>query len=352
MKKTLALLLALVLLAGLLSACGKLPTPQTPETPAPTEAPVPTETPAPTEEPAPAETPAPAEEPDLDPAELHPLLWKVTDPEGHTLYLFGTIHVGDSRNKAVLEKLTPILTSCDALAVEFDVVAYQQDLNAVMDDYKQFLYTDGTTIKDHMPAELYERCTELLGQVGAYSPVMDIYNLGLWSQLTEQAALMTQSSLDAGFAMDSLLINLAYEKQIPVRSVESASFQMGLLNSFSDELYLLLIESVLDGLEEYGANVDRLYATWLSGDYDAVVALLNEEDEDTADYTEEQLALVADYNRALLDDRNLGMAQVAQSYLAAGDTVFFAVGTAHMVDTLGLVQLLRDAGCTVEQVDY
>ena len=83
------------------------------------------------------------------------IIWKVTDPEGHTLYLFGTIHVGDARSDAVLEKVSPFLLSCDALAVEFDLVAYEKDLGAVMADYQQFVYTDGSTVRDRMPEELY-----------------------------------------------------------------------------------------------------------------------------------------------------------------------------------------------------
>ncbi len=340
MKRIFSLLLALLMMVSLLTACGKTPEPS----PAPA-------TPAPTPDPAP-ESPAPTlQTPEFDPGDLHPMLWKVTDPDGHSLFLFGTIHVGDERNPAVLEKISPFLLSCDALAVEFDVVAYQEDMSAMMADYQQFVYTDGTTVKDHMPEDLYSRCAELLGKAGAYSPLLDYYNLGMWAQLVEQAALMTTSDLSPEQAMDTLLIHLAYEQEIPVLSVESASFQTGLLNSFPDELNLLIMEETLNSLDEYGENIAKLYSAWLDGDYDAVQAL-TEGDEDTADYTEEQLAMIDDYNRAMLDDRNLGMADKALEYLAGGDPVFFAVGAAHLVGDMGLVQLLRDRGCIVERVDY
>ena len=58
------------------------------------------------------------------------------------------------------------------------------------------------------------------------------------------------------------------------------------------------------------------------------------------------------YNRALLDDRNLGMRDRAIEYIAGGRTVFFAVGAAHMANDVGLVKLLADAGYTVEAVSY
>ena len=230
-------------------------------------------------------------------------------------------------------------------------MAYESDLAAAMADYQQFLYTDGSTIRDHMPEDLYLRCGELLREAKAYSPMLDMYNLGMWANLTETAALMVYSKLDPEMGMDRMLIALAYAIEIPVLSIESASFQMSLLNSFPDELNLLMIRDTLENLDSYGESIDGLYEAWLSGDYDRILALMSEED-DSADYTEEQLQMLADYNKAMLEDRNRGMAQAALSYLESGDTVFLAVGTAHMLDELGLVQLLTDAGCTVERVDY
>ena len=85
-------------------------------------------------------------------------MWKATDADGHTLYLFGTIHVGDGRSDAVLEHIAPTLERCDALAVEFDVVAYQKDLGAAAESMTRFMLTDGTTIEDYLPKELYAAC--------------------------------------------------------------------------------------------------------------------------------------------------------------------------------------------------
>ena len=49
--------------------------------------------------------------PDLptEAADVHPMLFHVTSPDGAEGWLFGTIHVGDRRIDTALEKLKPYL---------------------------------------------------------------------------------------------------------------------------------------------------------------------------------------------------------------------------------------------------
>ena len=52
-------------------------------------------------------------------------------------------------------------------------------------------------------------------------------------------------------------------------------------------------------------------------------------------------------------NRNDGMLEVLKGYLESGETVFVAVGLAHLLDeTNGLVDTLRAAGYTVELVEF
>ena len=67
--------------------------------------------------------------------------------------------------------------------------------------------------------------------------------------------------------------------------------------------------------------------------------------------SEQERAIYEEYYGALQWDRNAAMAEVAVSYLESGRTVFFAVGTAHVVGSGGLVDLLRQAGYTVTRID-
>ena len=252
---------------------------------------------------------------------------------------------------SVMKIVTRVLDGCDALAVEFDTVAYNSDTETAMKDMLQFLYRDGTTIADHMPEELYDRAVALLEEAKAYNPVLEYYNTAMWSLLCEQAAAALYATIDFENATESHLINYAYSHGKPVHSVESASFQYAMMNGFPEELNLMLIEDTLEGLDEYGESLNELFDTWLSGDYDEICKLaLSEYDEEAL--TEEELQMLKDYDKAMLDDRNLGMAEKAKEYLASGETVFFAVGTAHMLAEPGIVNLLREAGYTVERYEY
>lgn len=350
MKRIAAIISAVFVLLSL-CACAGDPREGTDDTLAIVETPGETESAAVTENSAQTEGSV-SDEPDPDTVvSVSPLLWRVTDTNGHELYLFGTIHAGDERNDRVFERISPVLANCDALAVEFDTVAYENDIARMTRDVAQYVLIDGTTISDHMPDELYSRAADLLNRAKMYPELYKKYNLAWWAQLVDTAMLTLYSDLDTEKGMETFLIDFAYEKEMPVLDVESASFQMSLLNSFENELYILLIEDELNGADTYGDELDALYELWLSGDLDAFWGYLATED-DEHEYTEEQIALIEDYDRRLLDDRNLGMFDRAVEYLESGDTVFFAVGAAHMANEAGLVRLLTDAGYTVETVDY
>ena len=73
-------------------------------------------------------------------------------------------------------------------------------------------------------------------------------------------------------------------------------------------------------------------------------------------YTPEDLAeiegYIAEYNQAIAVQRDELMLEKAIEYLEGEQTVFFAVGLAHVLGETGLVDALREAGYTVSLVTY
>ena len=150
--------------------------------------------------------------------------------------------------------------------------------------------------------------------------------------------------------MDMRLLKLAKEQSKEIREVESTLEQIEMFADFSPELQVLLLEETIAyTAAEYCTEVRSLYDQWCAGDEAALRELLAE---DKSDLTEEDMTLYQEYLDAMIIRRNENMLDVATAYLESGDTVFYAVGLAHLLQENGLVDTLRDAGYTVEQVIY
>ena len=200
-----------------------------------------------------------------------------------------------------------------------------------------------------LDAELYDKAVKLLRISGNYNSAMDYMMPYFWSSSIDNFYI-TLSGLQTEKGMDMRLLKLAKEQSKEIREVESTLEQIEMFADFSPELQVLLLEEAIAyTAAEYCAEVRSLYDQWCAGDEAALRELLAE---DKSDLTEEDMTLYQEYLDAMIIRRNENMLDVATSYLESGDTVFYAVGLAHLLQENGLVDTLRDAGYTVEQVIY
>lgn len=280
---------------------------------------------------------------------ISPLLWRVSDGSGHSIYLFGTIHIGDERTYAAIGQVEKYIDECDAVAVEFDVIAYSNDMEANIRDLQQFFYTDGTTIRDHISPELVDRVITLLNGVGAYTPVYERMNAAMWSQLVSDVLLMTKTDLASDYGADMNILDKCHTEGKEILELESASLQYGVINAFGDSFYEYMINSSLDSAEFYGEACEAMYTAWLEGDADTLLEFVG--DGAAGGYEEGVPAEEIDeYNYKMGTERNLGMFKKARAWLDSGKKVFVTAGEAHMLAADGLVSLFEDAGYKVEKI--
>lgn len=345
MKKLIALLLCMVMMLGL-AACGQNDEPATT-----TEA-VPTTT-VPTE-PSVPETTVPVTEPEVtEPAEstITPLLYKVTDSEGNVAWLFGSIHVGEEYFYPLPDYVLDAYESSDALAVEFDIVSFEKDIDAQIEALQQMVYTDGTTITDHISEELYNDAKAVLKDLNIYSSALDYYVPSMWSSFID-SGMISQMGVDTSLGIDMYFLNRAHEENKTILDVESAAFQYGMMAGYSEELQVLLLEASVESaglVEESKADLQQLVQAWAAGDEAAFSALINAEEEFES---AEEEALYNEYNHAMITSRNLNMADFAEDALKSGEEVFIVVGAAHIVGEGAMAELLAERGYTVEIVRY
>ena len=285
---------------------------------------------------------------------ITPLLYEVTDGQGGKLYLFGTIHAGDTRMAHLPETVTDALFSSDELAVEFDDEAYYdmlaEDEGLIEDFQKAYFYLDGSTISNHVDSDLYRAALPMMLVTGSYSTLVEYMKPTLWAQEIESFLLKTSGTLCSSYGADYTLMALARDNGIPIVGAESDHEHATLLGRYSDGVQEMLLASAVSiSRAEYLAEIESFYELWCSGDEDAIRAYLRQ-DETPEDLTAEELALYEEYVNSLETQRNAQMIEACRGYLGSGKTVLCAVGIAHLLGEGGLVDQLRAAGYAVEIV--
>lgn len=287
-----------------------------------------------------------------------PLFYRVTGKDGEEMWLLGTIHVGDSRTAFLPQEIYNALDASDALAVEFDIQQFDeniaQDPELAMEIMESYYYTDGTKLADHVDSDLYKSAITALKATGNYDLMgsAELMRPSVAGMMLDNYVTRQGYRLSPDKGVDNRLLTRAKAKGLTILDVESAEDQFEMMKDFSEDLQALLLSGSLEAnpFENHAATVE-LYELWCKGDEAALIKAINEEAA-SEEMTEEERKLFDEYQHAMGTDRNDDMLDVAEDYLESGDTVFYAVGLAHLLAEDGLVNTLRDAGYTVELVSY
>ncbi len=294
---------------------------------------------------------------------IDPLFWEVEGSNGGKLYLLGTIHAADSSTYRLPEKIMNAYFESDSLAVECNTLAYQNNIVAQLNSAKDMMYTDGTTIADHIDPELYqlmktyvsENMTPSIQAMGYTTETLDRCKPSVWMSVMDNMSVEA-AGLDTNLGIDTHFLTIATAQSKDIIEVESVDFQMGMLAGFSDDVYDMLLSSYVSStLAEQGAALSDIYKDWQVGNAENLLTYdVTPEDFEGQDATKEEIdeyiSLYNEYNDAMLNNRNIGMADTAENMLNNGQKVFYIVGAAHMVGTTGIVALLRQRGFTVKQI--
>lgn len=283
-----------------------------------------------------------------------PLFYKVTNEEGKTMWLIGTIHAGDQRTTRLPHVIYDAFAESAALAVEFDVNAFEKSVLSDPELQAQlsaaYYYSDGSLISQHLDPELLQKLQDMILISGCNNANAQYYRTVIWWNLLNDFYLRQDPGLSAAMGIDKILLEMAQASEKPVLELESGLSHVQTLAGFSDELQALLLRQMLEKRTyTYSQEIRAEYESWCRGD---VEALLNSILGNPEDLSEEEQLLLEEYRNAMYTDRNARMLSKALEYLEGEETIFYAVGYAHLLGETGLLQGLQDAGYTVELVSY
>lgn len=298
--------------------------------------------------------PFPDKEPDVKPT---PVFYEVTDGKGGKMYLLGTIHIGDDATAYLPTAITDSLKASDALALEINVDSVEERLETdeklVESLQKGYFYEDGSLTADHLDEETAKKLDQMIKAYGKSANIEYLRPSVLVSQFS-YAALDFDNGLHTGKGVEERLIKLAGEHDIEIIEVEDIYENVSMDARYSENTQKYLLKS---GLEIYRATEVEgsweLYNAWCRGDEAELMEMIRAEDEENmAEATEEELAAYEEYKRILATERDAIMIEKAKEYIASGEVVFMAVGTAHVLGENAIVDTLRAEGYTVTKVEY
>ena len=281
-------------------------------------------------------------------AESHPLLYRVTDTEGHTVYLLGTIHVGREDFYPLSDAVEQAYAEAEVLAVEADILAFSQNLIKMTQMSMALMYGPGDDATKHMSPENYALAVE---KINYPEILLRRMRLAAWMSLTEELSY-DMAGLSSDLGVDMHLLRRAHADGKPIDELEGMEEQMELLLGLPDSIVEMQIMSSLENTAAAAAAINTLALAWQNGNEALFTMLLQSEDVALDQLPEEIRADYEAYMDAMYQDRNAGFEEQAIRYLADGKTALIAIGAAHIVGEDGLAQRLARDGFTVEEIGH
>ncbi|WP_416148863.1 TraB/GumN family protein [Salipaludibacillus sp. HK11] len=256
--------------------------------------------------------------------------------EDQTVYLLGSVHVGDETMYPLHGQIDEAFEEADHLAVEIDMTEINEMESAQM-MMQHAMNADGPALSDVLDEDVFTEMVNQLSPLGLNGEMLDQFQPWFISMLLSEAAIGgTNFTADDG--IDLHFLERANEKDLPIISLESIESQIETLSSSPEEEQIASLESAIDSLDIYEEELTQMIRIWRSGDTD-VFAQLREMEQDSDDLA--------------MDERDLAMTDQIEEFLTTddGETYFVVVGALHLAGENSIVDLLDNRGYNVEPHD-
>ncbi|WP_373996717.1 TraB/GumN family protein [Duganella sp. 1224] len=265
-------------------------------------------------------------------------LFKVQQ-DGHTLYLFGTIHVGARDFYPLEPRLAGLLKNAPVLALEIDPLADQQKLARSVQQYG--ISAKGSSA---LSPEWRQRLNRLLKQYNIAPETVAPMKPWLLASVLTVSEFGAQG-YDAALAVDAYLAKQAHDAGQKVLELESPDSQMALFDKMTPAEQLTFLQETIAGIEdkEQADQAREIAEAWRHADVKALDALaLKAEGDDSLSGRFMQ--------KVLLEGRNPALADGMVKLMARENNSVAAIGVLHLIGKASVPELLRKRGLTVERI--
>ena len=257
------------------------------------------------------------------------LLWKIS---GNNLteesYLYGTIHAVPEDKFVVSDVLNEAFQSSSALALEIDLNMTLEQQVAMA---KELVIPGGKSLKNYLTQEEFQKfetyCMDTLAmKKSKFKKCLRIKPFFV-------SSIILQEQLGKSKGFDQYFNDEAKKRGIPSSGLETIQYQLSTVNTISmEEQADMLVSSLGSEMTEYYKMLDLYMANDLNG----LSAIMEESDMSSEAFT----------NNFLIQRNKNWIPEIEK--LVQKQRTFIAVGAAHLTGENGVVELLQNAGYTVE----
>ena len=259
-------------------------------------------------------------------------VWKVTGPNGGTVFVGGSIHALRKSDYPLPPAYNRALEASGTLSMEVDDKAVTQSSDSIS---KAGEYPRGDSLKNHVDPRTFAYLKKLFGLLGVPTEKFTRYRPWFLALMLEAPSLHGRSDK---LGVEQYLIPRARAAHKAITGLESAREHAEVFSGLTDrqsEAYLLL-EFIP---QSNGVSEAQMMKEWRNGDADTIAREFHEAFRDFPSLAER-----------LLDNRNRNWIPRIEEYLHNPKPYFIVVGAAHLGGPNGLLSLLKGRGCTIEQL--
>lgn len=256
------------------------------------------------------------------------LLWQLSHSDvAWNSYVFGTMHVRDARAFRHLTPVFPLIDTCQAFALEYDLREMQQ---YQLQHGQAFLLPHGQQLKNLLPDKKYQKLRQLLLK----AVQLDLDRFGhlvpfLITGLVQERMLQQ----DAPIALDHYLWQYAEGQEKELLGIETYESQVQVVAHIPIQEQLTALLKLGQHLQSHRRHLHRAAELYAKGDIQQLY--------------KQTVRSTGALRHLLLRKRNLHMAERIHE-LARERALFSAIGAGHLGGKNGVLRLLKLKGWKVK----
>jgi uncharacterized protein YbaP (TraB family) len=265
-------------------------------------------------------------------------LWQVQSSKSNgSIYILGSIHFLKKENYPLKKTIEKAFSSAEKLVLEIDFK--DADSGAVQRmTLEKGIQRNGKTLDQNVSPETYglaqKRSAELGIDIRALSPLKP------WVVALTLTALQLQKlGFDPKHGIDRYLAERAVKSGKTIAGLESAAFQIGLVDDLSERDQETMLRQSLKEMDLLDKGLEQIVRAWSAGDVQSLEALLLNS---MREYPAVYQRIIVDRNRRWLPE--------IEKMIEQGESTLIVVGAGHLVGKDGVVELLKARGYTLEQM--